>query len=102
MTIIVIIIDGKWHCSFDGILDQWKREQFFTAIQLKSQTLTNDLTSITDRIKTRQLKIAGNVYSDLDMTLALFCYDMVDPTRKRIEEDMFRYEREQHQKRTSH
>lgn len=101
MTLIVIIIDGKFHCSFDGILEQWQHAQFFPAIQLKLQTSITELTS-TDRIKTRQLKIVGNVHSELDMTLALFCYDMVDPTRKRIEEDMHHYEREQYKKKSRH
>jgi len=102
MTLIVILIDGKWNCSFNGDLHQWTHERFFTVIHPKLQTSIIDLTHPPNTIRTKRLKIFANVHSELDMRLALFCYDMVDPTRKRIEEDMFRYEKEQNQKRTMH
>ena len=98
MTLIVIIIDGKWHCSFDGILEQWKEERFFKVYDPKLQTsITKLIGPPAVTIRTKQLRIFGNVYSELHMTLALFCYDMLDPTRRRIEMDMHRYEVEQHQ-----
>ena len=98
MTLIVIIIDGKWHCSFNGDLQQWKHETFFNVFNPKLQTSITKLTSNT--IRTKQLKIFGNVHSESYMTLALFCYDMLDPTRQRIEKDMHSYQVEQYQKRS--
>jgi len=101
MTLIVIIVDGKFQCSFDGILDQWRHERFFKVYDPKSQTsITKLIGPPAVTIRSKQLRIFANSYSELDMRLAIFCYDMLDPTRKRIEEDMYRYEREQHQKRT--
>jgi len=102
MTLIVIMIDGKWDCSFDGDLQQWMAKRFFTSIRPKLQKAMIDLTRPPNTIRTKRLKIFANVHSELHMTLALFCYDMEDPTRKRIEEDMFRYEKEQHQKGAKH
>ena len=103
MTLIVIIVDGKFQCSFDGILDQWKNERFFKVYDPKPQpSITKLIGPPAVTIRTKQLRIFANVHSELDMRLALFCYDMEDPTRKRIEEDMFHYEREQHQKRSKH
>ncbi len=97
MTLIVVIVDGKWYCSFDGDLRRWRHERFFKVANLKLQT---SITELTDPpiIRTKQLKIFGNVHSELHMILALFCYDMDNPTRRRIEDDMHRYQVEQHRK----
>ena len=92
MTLIVIIIDGKRHCSFNADLQQWKQERFFTVIN----------PSPSNTVRKKQLRIFGNVHSELDMTLALFCYDMEDPTRRRLENDMHIYEVEQHQNKSRH
>jgi len=101
-TLIVIIIDGKWHCSFNGILEQWKHEQFFTVIHPKQTSITKLAGRPSTTIRTKQLRIFGNVHSESDTTLALFCYDMLDPTRKRIELDMHHYKVEQYQKKSRH
>lgn len=86
MTLIVIIIDGKLHCSFDGELEPWRHQRFFKVVTPKPS------------VRIKQLKIFGNVHLELDMILALFCYDMVNPTRRRIEDDMHHYQVEQYRK----
>lgn len=98
ITLIVIIIDGKRYCSFDGDLEQWRHERFFKVVNPKLQTSITELTGVQPPIRTKQLKIFSNVHSELDMILALFCYDMVNPTRKTIEGDMHDYQVEQHRK----
>jgi len=97
MTLIVIIVDGKFHCSFDGDLQQWMHARVFKVITLKQQTSISDL-PLGDIIRTRPLKIFANVHSESEMTLALFCYDMVNPTTQRIEADMCLYQMEQYKK----
>ncbi len=98
MTLIVIIIDGKRYCSFDGDLEQWRHERFFKMVNPKLQTSITELTGPPTTVRTKQLKIFSNVHSELDMILALFCYDMVNPTRRRIDEDMHTFQVEQHRK----
>ena len=100
MTLIVIIVDGKFQCSFDGILEQWKQERLFKVYDPKLQTSMSALTSPPSIPRTKHLRIFGNVHSESDMVLALFCYDMEDPTRRRLEDDMHHYEVEQHRKRS--
>lgn len=95
MTLIVILIDGKVHCSFNGDMQQWMHERVFKVVNLKLQT---SLPELTPAVRTKRLKIFGNVRSELDDTLALFCYDMVNPTRRRIDDDMHTYQVEQHRK----
>ncbi len=96
MTLIIIIIDGKQYCSFDGELEQWRCERFFKVVNPKLQTTITELTGVQPPVRTKQLRVFGNVHVELDDTLALFCYDMVNPTRKRIEGDMHDYQVEQH------
>ncbi len=96
MTLIVIIIDGKQYCSFDGDLRRWRHERFFKVANPKVQTSITELTGVPPAVRTKQLKIFGNVHIELEMMLVLFCYDMVDPTRKRIESDMHDYQVEQY------
>lgn len=98
MTLIVIIIDGKQYCSFNGDLRRWTHEQFFKVVNPKLQTSITELTGVSPPVRTKQLRIFGNVHAELHMTLALFCYDMVNPTTQRIEYDMYRYQVEQHEK----
>lgn len=100
LTLIIILIDGKWYCSFNGDLQQWKHERFFKVINPKLQTSITELTGVQPPVRTKQLKIFANVHSELDMTLALFCYDMKDPTRQRIEKDMYHYQVERYQKKS--
>ena len=95
MTLIVILIDGKQYSSFNGELEQWRHERLFKVDNPKSQTSITELTGPSITIRTKQLRIFGNVHSELHMTLALFCYDMDDPTRRRIENDMHHYQVEQ-------
>ena len=95
MTMIIIIIDGKQHCSFDGEIQQWRCERYFKVANPKLQTSITELTGPAPTVRSKQLRIFGNVYSELDMTLALFCYDMENPTRRRIEDDMHHYQVEQ-------
>jgi len=102
ITLIVIIIDGKWNCSFNGILEQWKQERFFKVITPKIYTSIVKLASVANTIRVKKLRISGSVYSELDAALALFCYDMLDPTRKRIQNDMHQYEVEQYQNKSRH
>lgn len=92
MTIIIIIVDGKRHSSFNGELEQWRYEQFFKVVNPKLQTSITELTGPPPTTRTKQLRIFGNVHSELDMTLALFCYDMENPTKRRIEDDMHTYQ----------
>ena len=101
MTQIVIIIDGKYHCSFDGNIQQWKHQRFFKVPNPKLQTSIVELTDLAPTLRTKQLRIFGNVHAESDMTLALFCYDMLDPTRRRLESDMHDYQIEQHRLRLS-
>ena len=82
MTLIVVLIDGKLHTSFDGEIQQWRNERYFKVVN--------------PAIRSKQLRIFGSVYFELDMTLALFCYDMENPTRRRIEDDMHHYQVEQY------
>ena len=98
MTLIVIVIDGGVYCSFNGELEQWRDEIYFKVANPKTQTSITELTSPPPAVRTKRLKIFGNVHSEVEMTLALFCYDMVNPTRRRIEDDMHRYQVEQHEK----
>lgn len=98
MTLIVIIIDGKQYCSFDGDEKQWRHEIFFKVANPKLQTSITELTGPAPPVRTKHVKIFGNVHSERDMILALFCYDMVNPTKKRIEDDMHRYQVEQYEK----
>lgn len=98
MTLIVIIIDGKQYCSFDGDLNQWRHERYFKVVNPKLQTSITELTDVQPPVRTKQLRIFGNVHIELDMLLALFCYDMVNPTTRRIEDDMYRYQAEQYRK----
>lgn len=98
MTLIVIIIDGKRYSSFNGDLRRWTHEQFFKVVNPKLQTSITELTGPPITIRTKQLRIFANSYSELDMILALFCYDMENPTRRRIEDDMHHYTVEQHEK----
>lgn len=100
MTLIVVLIDGKLHTSFNGDLQQWKHERVFKVINPKLQTSITELTGVQPPVRTKQLKVFGNVHAELNDTLALFCYDMENPTRRRIEDDMHRYQVEQHQKKT--
>jgi hypothetical protein len=102
MTLIVVLIDGKWHCSFNGEVEQWINERFFKVVNAKPYTTNTKLGSPRYKVRTKQLRIFGNAYSELDMTLALFCYDMLDPTRQRIEKDMHHYQVEQYWKKTRH
>ena len=97
MTLIIIMIDGKRYSSFDGELEQWRHERFFKVVNPKLQTSITNVID-TSLVRTKKLKIFGNVNSELDMTLALFCYDMVNPTRRRIEDDMHHYQVEQYRK----
>jgi len=98
MTLIVIIIDGKQYCSFDGDLRRWMLEQFFKVANPQLQTSVTELTGVPPAIRTKQLRIFSNSHSEIHDVLALFCYDMVDPTRRRIDDDMHHYQVEQHQK----
>ena len=98
MTLIVIMVDGKFSCSFDGDLELWKHERFFQVVKPNLQTSVTELGGSATVIRFKRLRIFANVHSELDMTLALFCYDMLDPTRKRIEQDMLRYEVAQYEK----
>jgi len=98
MIQVVIIIDGKLHCSFIGELEQWRHERFFKVINPKLQTSITELDGPAPPVRTKKLRIFANSHSELDMMLALFCYDMVNPTRRRIEEDMHHFQVEQHQK----
>lgn len=100
MTLIVILIDGKRYSSFDGDLRRWTHEQFFKVANPKLQTSITDVMEPQPPLRTKQLRIFGNVHSELDDTLALFCYDMANPTRRKIEDDMHTYQVEQHQKKT--
>jgi len=101
MTLIVIIIDGKLYRSFDGDIQRWKKERFFKVINAKLHISITELAGPKYQVRTKQLRIFGNVHAELDDTLSLFCYDMVDPTRKRIEEDMHHYQVAQHRSRSS-
>ncbi len=102
MTLIVIIIDGKQYCSFDGDLQQWRHELFFIVVNPKLQTSITELTGPpAPTVRTKKLRIFGNVHAERDFTLALFCYDMLDPTRRRLESDMHDYQIEQHRLRLS-
>lgn len=94
MTLIVIIIDGKPYSSFDGELEQWRNERFYKVVNPKLQTSITELTGPVT-IRAKQLRIFGNVHSESDMILTLFCYDMDNPTRRRIENDMHHYQVEQ-------
>lgn len=96
MTLIVIMIDGKQYCSFDGDLKQWRCKRFFKVVNPKLQTSITELTGVQPPVRTKQLRIFANAHSELNMTLALFCYDMENPTRRRIEDDMHRYQVEQY------
>ena len=96
MALIVIIIDGKQHCSFDGEMSHWRQERFFKVSNPTLQTSGITALDPTATIKTKQLRIFCNSHSELDDILALFCYDMVNPTRRRIEDDMHRYQVEQY------
>ena len=98
MTLIVVLIDGKLHTSFNDEVEQWINERFFKVVNAKPHISNTNLLSPRYKVRTKHLRIFGNVYAELDMTLALFCYDMVDPTRRRIEDDMHHYQVEQHQK----
>lgn len=98
MTLIVIVIDGKIHCSFNGELEQWRHERIFKVANPKLQTSVTELTGVAPPVRTKQLRIFSNSHSELDDVLALFCYDMVDPTRRRIDDDMHRYQVEQYRK----
>lgn len=98
MTLIAVIIDGKQYCSFDGDIQQWRHERFFKVVNPKLQTSITELTGVPPAVRTKRLKIFGNVHIELEMTLALFCYDMVDPTRRKIEDDMHTYQVEQYRK----
>lgn len=101
MTLIVIIIDGKQHCSFEGEKSHWKQERFF---KVSNPVLQLSITNTIDpaaTIRTKQLRIFCNSHSELDDILALFCYDMVNPTRRRIEDDMHRYQVEQYRNKPS-
>jgi len=100
MTLIVIIVDGKYRCSFDGDLQLWKHQRFFPVIKPYIQTSVTKLSGPANALRVKRLRIFANVHSESDMTLALFCYDMVDPTRKRIEQDMLRYEVEEYRKKS--
>jgi len=102
LTLIVIIIDGKRYSSFNGDLEQWRHERFFKVINPKLQTAITELTGPAPPVRVKQLRIFGNVNSELDMILALFCYDMVNPTRRRVEEDMHTYQVGQHRKKSKH
>lgn len=98
MTLIVILIDGKIHCSFNGDMQQWMNERVFKVANPKLQTSTTDVMEPQPPLRTKRLKIFSNVRSELDDTLALFCYDMENPTRRRIDDDMHRYQVEQHRR----
>ncbi len=97
ITLIIILIDGKLHTSFNGDLNQWLHKRFFKVINPKPQTSITELNCSVDIIRSKSLRIFGNVHAVRDMTLALFCYDMVNPTKKRIKADMSNYEIEQYQ-----
>ncbi len=96
ITLIVIIIDGKRYSSFDGEIEEWRHERFFKVVNPKLQISITELTGPVPTVRTKRLRIFGNVHIELDMTLALFCYDMVDPTRRRIEDDMHTFQVEQY------
>ena len=99
ITLIVIIIDGKLYTSFNGALEQWRHERFFKVVNPKLQTSITELTGPpVPTVRTKQLRIFANSHSELDMILALFCYDMENPTRRRVEDDMLRYQVEQYRK----
>lgn len=98
MTLIVVIIDGKQYCSFDGDLQQWSNELFFKVVNPKLQTTIIESTGPAPPVRTKKLRIFGNVHAEIDMTLALFCYDMVNPTRKRINDDMHQFAVDQYRK----
>ena len=98
MPLIVIVIDGGVYCSFNGELEQWRNELFFKVVNPKLQTSVTELTKPAPPVRTKRLKIFGNVHSEIHNILALFCYDMVNPTRGRIEDDMHHYTVEQYQK----
>lgn len=99
MTLIVILIDGKYHYSFNGDIEQWRHEKFILVIDSKPQTSITELTGPpAPTTRRKKLRIFGNVHAELDDALALFCYDMVNPTRRRIEDDMHHYSVEQYQK----
>lgn len=98
MTLIVIIIDGKVHCSFDGDLRRWRHEMFFKVPNPKPQTSITESTGPAPPVRTKKLRIFGNVHTELDMTLALFCYDMENPTKRRIGDDMHQFVVDQYRK----
>ncbi len=98
MTLIVVLIDGKQYCSFDGDLQQWSNELFFKVVNPKLQTSITESTGPAPPVRTKKLRIFGNVHAELHMTLALFCYDMVNPTRKRINDDMHQFAVDQYRK----
>ena len=100
MTLIIILIDGKVHCSFDGDLEQWRHEIFFKVVNPKLQTSITELTDVQPPVRTKKLRIFGNVHAELDMTLALFCYDMVNPTKRRIGDDMHQFVVDEYRKKS--
>lgn len=100
MTLITVMIDGKFHRSFDGEVERWIDERFFKVVNAKPYTPNTKLGSPRYKVRTKQLRIFGNAYSELDMSLTLFCYDMENPTRKRIEWDMHHYQIEQYRSRS--
>ena len=101
MTLITVMIDGKLYRSFDGEVEQWIDVRFFKVVNAKPYTTNTKLGSPRYKVRTKQLRIFGNVYSELDMSLALFCYDMEDPTRKRIQWDMRNFQVEQYRSRST-
>ncbi len=100
MTLITVMIDGKIHRSFNGEVEQWINERFFKVVNAKPHTSNTNLFSPRYKVRTKQLRIFGNAYSELDMSLALFCYDLEDPTRRRIEYDMRNFQVEQYRSRS--
>lgn len=98
MTLIVILIDGKQYSSFNGDLEQWKHERLFKVVNPKLQTSITELTGVPPPVRTKQLRIFSNSHSELHDVLALFCYDMVNPTRRKIDDDMHQYQVDEYRK----
>ena len=70
----------------------WKSQRFFLVPNPRINTKIQELLGPTAEIRMKKLRIFGNVELTNEDILACFCYDMVNPTQRRIEEDMHHFQ----------
>ena len=89
---IIVVIDGKPVSSLNDSIERWKHEEFYRYIRpLPPQTTIEEEFKMPPPLQDGKLKIYGRIHSQYDEELAIFCYDYIDPTRKQLEEDFYKY-----------